>query len=101
MDYEERIARWLSDDPGLAGAARAMAFTVSGVEDLNPLRLWVMNLLFDAGYGVVVDDLTWVSNRDGDVNEAAVVRAEVGSVLFSVANWHRVTQLVKVYTEEK
>jgi hypothetical protein len=101
MDYEERIARWLSGDPGLADGARSIAVGVPVFTDLNPLRIWATNLLFDPGYGVVVDDLLWVSNRGADVNEAAVVRAEIGPVLFSVANWTRVAEKVKAYTDKE
>lgn len=101
MDYEERIARWLAGDPGLAAPALSIASGVTGLEDLNPLHTWVTNLLFDPGYGVVVEDLLWVSNREADVHEAVVIRAEIGAVLFSVANWGRVSQLVKAYANKE
>lgn len=101
IDYEERIARWLSDDPGLARPALVIASGIDDMEELNPLRLWVTNVLFDPGYGVFVDDLTWVANRGGNVNEAAVIRAEIGSVLFAVADWGRVSQLVKAYVKKE
>jgi hypothetical protein len=101
MDYEDKIARWLAGDPGLVAPALSIASRVTGLEDLHPLRVWVANLLFDPGYGVVVEDLLWISNRDGDVDRAVGIRAEVGPVFFSLANWDRVTQMVKAYATKE
>lgn len=101
IDHEEKIARWLTGDPGLVTPTVAIASRVSGLEDLHPLRVWVVNLLFDPGYGIVAEDLLWISNRHADVDAAVSIRNEIGSVFFSLANWDRVTQLVKAYTTKE
>lgn len=101
MDYEERIARWLTNDPGLVAPAVKLASGVTGLEAVNPLWSWVYNLLFDTGYGVQVDDLLWVSNRDASVEDATKIRDEIGPVMFSVANWDRVSQMVKAYANKE
>lgn len=93
-DYEARIAEWLGNDTALRGETLALLRQATGLEDLNPLKSWAQVILFDPGYGVVVDDLAWITSRGGDVAAAEKIRNEVGAVLFSAANWDRVCRLV-------
>jgi hypothetical protein len=100
-NYEARIAEWLCNDPALRDPALALAKNATGLEAVNPLHSWVNLLLFDIGYGVQVDDLLWISNRDADVETARKIRSDLGSLLFSLANWDHVCQLVLAHHKKE
>lgn len=101
LDYEARIAEWLANDPGLRSASVNLARRTNGLEDIHPLRTWVITILFDLGYGVVVDDLNWITTHGGNVTEADRIRTELTSLTFSVANWDRVSRLLLAYTSKE
>ena len=97
---EQKIADWLTGDPGLVAPALSLAAGSTGLEDVSELRAWVYTLLHDGGYRVVVEDLLWVSNRGGDVEAAQKLRAEVSKVDLALVRWDVVETLVKARVEE-
>lgn len=93
MSSEQKVASWLSGDPGLQEAALASAS--APYEPFHNFRFWVTNLLYDFGYGVFADDLQWVSDRGGDVEAAKKIRDEMTKLEFDVLNWDEVARLVR------
>jgi hypothetical protein len=85
----------LTGDPGLRDPALSLAAGSTGLEDASELRAWVYTLLYDTGYGVVVEDLLWVSNRGGDVEAARRMRLEVSRIDLALIRWDVVIDLIK------